>query len=173
MLLGNTDFCSEARVWLRRFGGNLYSVLPYAVSAFSSFRRNCIKEDANISDGSDQKLDNLEYNAEVFEQRHAKLAKVLGSLHAESTISSVVRFDPPVPQTNMVHGYLEFPYDVCVNALDAAERQTGIRVLSRLRTSEIGCKFEWVMGENNSDIDDEIFVSGWDAFARALHHYQP
>lgn len=168
MLLGSTDFCSEARVWLRRFGGNLYSVLPYAVSSFSSFRRNYIKENIVDTNDSDHIFDNLQYTSEVFKQRQAKLAKVLELLHAESTISSVVKFDPFVPQTNMVHGYLEIPYDKCADALNAVEKQIGIRVLSRLRPTGIGCRFEWVMGENNSIIDDEIYVSGWSAFAKTL-----
>lgn len=29
MLLGNREFCEEARVWLTRFGGNLYTKMPY------------------------------------------------------------------------------------------------------------------------------------------------
>jgi threonine aldolase len=28
MLLGSREFCDEARIWLRRFGGNLYTLLP-------------------------------------------------------------------------------------------------------------------------------------------------
>lgn len=32
MLVGSGPFVAEARVWLRRFGGNVYTSLPYAVS---------------------------------------------------------------------------------------------------------------------------------------------
>lgn len=37
MLLGSTDFISESRVWLRRFGGNLFQLHPYVVSAALCF----------------------------------------------------------------------------------------------------------------------------------------
>lgn len=32
MLVGSDAFVAEARVWLRRFGGNVYTSLPYALS---------------------------------------------------------------------------------------------------------------------------------------------
>jgi len=39
MLLGSEDFCGQARIWLRRFGGNLYTLLPYAVSGWAGYQR--------------------------------------------------------------------------------------------------------------------------------------
>lgn len=39
MLMGDKEFCREARIWLRRFGGNLYTLLPYAISGWSGYRR--------------------------------------------------------------------------------------------------------------------------------------
>jgi threonine aldolase len=162
MLLGNREFCAEARVWLRRFGGNLYSVLPYAVAAWSGFRRNCIAS-----------MDT--YDAEIFDDRQQKLARVIRLLQTDSTISSIVTFDPSTPETNMVHGYLNVSYNDCIEALNKVEQSTGIRVLSRVRRCENNeddsvflCRFEWVMGECNSSIDDYVFVSGWNAFASAL-----
>ncbi|KDO35415.1 hypothetical protein SPRG_00263 [Saprolegnia parasitica CBS 223.65] len=38
MLLGSNDFIDASKVWLRRFGGNLYSQLPYAASSWAGFR---------------------------------------------------------------------------------------------------------------------------------------
>ena len=37
MLLGNSKFIKDARVWLRRFGGNLYQMHPYVASAAVRF----------------------------------------------------------------------------------------------------------------------------------------
>lgn len=34
MLIGKKEFCDEARIWLRRFGGNLYTLLPYFMSGY-------------------------------------------------------------------------------------------------------------------------------------------
>ena len=39
MLVGKTDFIAEARVWLRRFGGNLFQLHPYVASAAMRFDR--------------------------------------------------------------------------------------------------------------------------------------
>ena len=33
MLLGDTAFCASVRVWLRRFGGNLFTLAPFASSS--------------------------------------------------------------------------------------------------------------------------------------------
>ena len=39
MLVGAAEFIDEARVWLRRFGGNLYQLHPYVASAARRFER--------------------------------------------------------------------------------------------------------------------------------------
>lgn len=110
----------------------------------------------------------------VFQQRQRKLARVLDLLHSDLGVTSIVHFDPAVPQTNMVHGYIKAPYDKCILALNTVEERTGIRVLSRLNecssldSTSSRCRFEWVMGEANSEIDDGVFVSGWNAFVNEL-----
>ena len=38
MLLGDEDFCSEARIWLQWFGGNIYTLLPYIVFVWSGYK---------------------------------------------------------------------------------------------------------------------------------------
>lgn len=40
MLLGDKVFISQSRVWLRRFGGNLFTLTPYALSAYVGFEQN-------------------------------------------------------------------------------------------------------------------------------------
>ena len=162
MLLGDADFCTEARVWLRRFGGNLYSVLPYAVASWSGFRKHCL----DCSSCSD----NLQHDFGTFDHRQKKLARVLKLLQSNSAILSIIKFDPATPDTNMVHGYLNRSYNECIEALKMVEQSTGIRVLSRLRRCEnnCGCRFEWVMGESNSVIADDVFLKGWNSFAQFL-----
>lgn len=153
-------------------GGNLYSVLPYAVSSWSSFRKFCL--------GADSEL----YDPEIFANRRRKLRGVLKLLHADTVISSVVQFDPVVPEVNMVHGYLKISHDECMAAVEKVEATVGIRVLSRVRGCIVrdqvgnvdvegdekfgGCRFEWTMGESNSLIEDDYFVLGWKTFAEAL-----
>lgn len=168
MLLGDAEFCDEARIWLRRFGGNLYSVLPYAVSSWDGFRSYCLTDDVN----------SLVCDPGVFENRRLKLARILDLLKADAKITSIVQFDPDVPGTNMVHGYLKMSYEDCMAALEKVETSTGIRVLSRVRrcgprgngsnTKNFGCRFEWTMGDMNTRIDDAYFVVGWKEFAQEL-----
>ena len=169
MLLGNSDFVAEARVWLRRMGGNLYSVLPYAVSSWKGFRENCLAGDHNL------------YSNAAFVSRQQKLARVINSLSTDDVVSSVVQFDPATPETNMIHGYVKASLDDCNKALDEVEKSTGIRVLSRLRgidqdneddynsNSSFGCRFEWTMGKSNVLIDDEDFLLGWQEFSKVLN----
>jgi len=174
MLLGDAELCAEARVWLRRLGGNLYSVLPYAVSCWDGFRNNCIGEGRSPGDES-----GISYSASVFENRRKNLARVVGLLSSDADISSIVQFDPSVPEVNIVHGYLRVSYDKCIAALERVKQSTGVRVLSRVRScssrssvdgkvQEFGCRFEWTMGEANSLIEDAAFLSGWRAFCKEL-----
>uniref|UniRef100_A0A7S2MBC8 Aromatic amino acid beta-eliminating lyase/threonine aldolase domain-containing protein n=1 Tax=Skeletonema marinoi TaxID=267567 RepID=A0A7S2MBC8_9STRA len=153
MLLGDSEFIAEARIWLRRFGGNLYSVLPYAVSSWDGFRKNC--------------------RDDVFVERRRKLARVIDVLNADSHVQSIVQFDPAVPQTSMIHGYLKASLDDCKRALLTVEQSTGIRVLMRLNKvnddeSSFGCRFEWSVGTSNVLIDDGHFIKGWQEFSRVL-----
>ena len=156
MLLGNSAFVEEARVWLRRFGGNLYSVMPYAVSCWDGFRKNCVDD--------------------VFVERRRKLARVIDMLNVDKNVQSIVQFAPAIPQTSMIHGYLKASLDDCKKALSMLESRTGIRVLTRLSeindddasSTPFGCRFEWSMGTSNVLIDDEDFLLGWQEFSRAL-----
>jgi threonine aldolase len=159
MLLGDSEFVAEARVWLRRFGGNLYSVLPYAVSSWDGFRKNYL-------------VGNKRGNA-VFVERRRKLARVIDILSADTAVQSIVQFDPSLPQTSMIHGYLKAPLDDCKRALLMVEQSTGIRVLFRLskivdNDGSFRCRFEWAMGTSNVLIDDKDFILGWQEFSRVV-----
>jgi len=163
MLLGDSDFIAEARKRLRKFGGNLYTVLPYAISSWAGFR-------------------NFQREENIFKYRRDKLARVLKLLSTDARISSIVEFDPKIPEVNMVHGYLRMPYDECMKALDKVEQTTGIRVLSRVRSCkedddtegansiQFGCRFEWTMGEANALIEDELFLLGWKTLAQEVEN---
>jgi len=160
MLLGTRDFCDEARVWLRRFGGNLYTLLPYAVSGWSGYLRNWV--DASMT----------------FRDKQEKLARIVEMLSNNERIRKCVSFDPAVPEVNMIHGYLCYSKEECMAALESVENQCGIKVLTRLRDVEKSdpayndgyrCKFELSIGNWNGAIDDAVFLEGWEAFASALH----
>ena len=193
MLIGDSEFCQEARRWLRRMGGNLYSVLPYYISSWDGFRKNCRRLESATEDSNDTNKDHilsqgrsLVYDKSIFEARQKKLSRVLNLLYADTQISSVVQFDPVVPEVNIVHGYLRMTHDECLIALEKVEHNTGIKVLlaNRVRkccyccgdeysvgdadNQKLSCRFEWTMGESNTLIEDEYFVQGWKAFAQAV-----
>mmetsp|Transcript_37612 Transcript_37612/g.90055 ORF Transcript_37612/g.90055 Transcript_37612/m.90055 type:complete len:175 (-) Transcript_37612:44-568(-) len=150
MLLGDKPFVDDARVWLRRFGGNIYSVLPYAASAWMGFHMNCLVRD------------------DTFTKRKEKLRSVVKMLTEDSDVCNFLSFDPPDPQTNIVHGYLDASYSEATSAIQKTEDETGIRVLYRLRSYDGGCRFELTMGEANYSIDDELYVKGWKDFVSKI-----
>ena len=117
MLLGNEDFINESRVWLRRFGGNLYTHMPCAVSSWAGFR-------ANVDDFG-RRLDRLKHVIALITD--VVLTKYPG----------VVRFDPPVPEVSLVHVYFAtVSYDGVEWARrvrDEAAYECGIACFSRLR----------------------------------------
>lgn len=157
MLLGNTDFCEEARKWLRRFGGNLFTVLPYAVSGWAGYQRHWVDMEENLS----------------FVEKHHKLQRLVTQISKENVVS----FDPETPEVNMIHGYFRQGVEEVIAGIDRVEQQTGLRVLKRVGKVNEGdhaynagyrSKFEWTMGAANGSISDEDFVKAWKALASEL-----
>ena len=160
MLLGDKEFCSEARVWLRRFGGNLYTLLPYMTSAWAGFKARGLGEG----------------NGPTFAEKRDKIRRIVAKLSADDAVGALLTFDPEIPETNMVHGFIRSAVDDCQEAVDAVCKQSGVKVLSRVRAiakdeqerSTYGCRFEWTMGDANSVIPDETFVEKWKELAFTL-----
>lgn len=161
MLFGSREFCTEARVWLRRMGGNLYTVLPYAVSAHAGYQNYWLGKNGALS----------------FPQKKEKLRRVIKLLREHPIVSQVVRFDPEDPQVNMVHGYLFDPVEDCQVALERAASDVGMKALHRIRSVHVNpfkvgnqykAMFEWNMGEANAQVEDEDFVLAWESFAKHL-----
>ena len=173
MLLGSNEFCGQARTWLGRFGGNLYTLMPYAVSGWAGFRRQWRLESSQSESRSAQQQDRLL----SFQEKKDKLVGLVQALAADDDIAQVLQFDPAIPETNMVHGYISASVEKCSTVLDAVEREHGIRVLFRVRpvpeeapAYKLGYKayFEWAIGEANGEIPDDVFIHGWRAVARGL-----
>ncbi len=116
----------------------------------------------------------------------AVIAAIRGVTESASLVapgSSMVRFDPPVPRSSLVHVYIGLPLDAATRAVDAVEARCGIRVLSRLRdvadfkgtgvaavppcardtwtVCGAACYSEWNMGVLNGALPVDVFVSGW------------
>jgi threonine aldolase len=167
MLMGPTDFCQEARVWLRRFGGNLYTLLPYALSGWAGYQQNWRLENTGTLS---------------FREKKDKLVSLVTSLSADDTICKIVRFDPEIPETSMVHGYLRISADACTKAADTATERCGIRVLHRVKDvlehepaykAGFRSKFEWAIGEANGSVEDSTYLTGWTEFAQEVTASHP
>ena len=79
MLIGNAEFIKESRVWLRRFGGNLFQLHPYAASSARRFDR-ALKQ------------------MPVYMKRAKAVYKTLKDIEG-------LAFCPAPPQVNMFHLY--------------------------------------------------------------------
>ena len=167
MLLGTTDFCHQARIWLRRFGGNLYTLMPYAVSGWAGYRRYW-KRAKSSSDVS----------MLTFEDKKTKISNIVQHLSADSLCSQIMLFDPPIPEVNMVHVYIYFSdVEDCMRVRDDIQGRLGVCLFHRIRPLEAGepafeyglrCKLELTIGEANGNIPDNLFISAWTEFSNEL-----
>jgi threonine aldolase len=175
ILVGSTDFCRQARIWLTRYGGNLHTLAPYVIAGQIGLDRYYHGATAAKSppggggDGASYFFS--------FRELKEKLQAIVASLQQDPDVARIVTFHPATPQTNMVHGYFRVPASVCHAAVARAERKTSIKVLHRIRDlSEIDmayrhgyrAKFEWTLGQVNSAVDVTVVQAAWKSFAQEL-----
>lgn len=134
MLLGDASFIAEARIWLRRFGGNLYTQVPYHVSAWQGFREN---------------KDAFPRRKERFQEIVSAITDALRAKDAEHVSHEprrpVIRFDPAVPIVPLIHVYLgtddpETAMKAIQLAQDTCQKELGrsIRCLAWMRKGQFG-----------------------------------
>jgi threonine aldolase len=166
MLLGSKEFCEEARVWLRRFGGNLYTLLPYVVSGWNGYRRNWIQPN---------KSSEQENTALSFQEKKDKLLRLVEAFSSNQALSQVLTLEPAVPQVPMVHCYLRSTVSQSEMIRDRVETESGVSIFHRLRPIDDAepefqkgyrCKFELSIGEANGSVPDETWIKAWDEFGR-------
>lgn len=115
MLCGPGDFISEARVWLRRHGGNLYQLHPYVVSAKIGFEKRVIERGGRF---------------QAYYERAISLATALKEFPE-------IILKPAVPQTNMMHLYFRAPVDVLVDARNRVAQEDSFWLGNLFFSSEI------------------------------------
>ena len=190
VLLGTKPFIAEARLWLSRFGGNLYTILPYAVSGWMGYQRYW-----KMNNGNDEKYQQSSFLS--FVEKKKKLQTLVSALQIDPAVVQIVSFDPNPPQTNMVHAYfLNATAADCLAAsekafqITEAEGGSGVRVLHRVRdlveadSNDINnnnttqqnpayargyrSKMEWTMGEANGRVSNDVILKSWHRFAKVL-----
>jgi hypothetical protein len=157
MLLGSKEFIGGARVWSRRFGGNLYCQLPYVISCRDGFRNTPLS---------------------AFSDRRNRLREVVAAVSAALGPDACVIFDPPVPEVSLIHVRLKASVQAGMAALHRAGEATGIQCLARLRPVVHGaCAHpmsyaEFNMGPANLVIPLDDWVRGYRALDAELRQVE-
>jgi threonine aldolase len=131
MLLGEKEFIEESRIWLRRFGGNLYQLHPYVASAAMRFDR-----------ALEQMPEYLRRTKEVY-----KILKNIPNLS----------FCPNPPQVNMFHLYFNASQDKLIKARDKIALEDKIWTANNFQKTNLEnlCYTEIYVGEGLLKIEDE------------------
>jgi hypothetical protein len=157
MLCGGSSLVAHAKGWRERLAGNVFTLSPQWIDAQAQLRAH--------KDG--------------FGARLAKLRGVVWELSEDLDVRKILRFEPCVPESCMVHVYIMGGSSPA--ALEAAHERvisaTGIRLWNNLRgvgyaidstTTKNEQYFEWNMGPANSAFPNQVFLDGWRAFAKEL-----
>jgi threonine aldolase len=115
MLLCSESFRAQAKVWKRRHGGDVISLHPYILNAWSNF---------------DRRHGNM--------QRYWDSAKVVAALLNQSDLLCT---QPEVPQTNMFHLYFQTDRANVEKAAIEVAQKFGIGLIANLRVKEDGQLF--------------------------------
>ena len=176
MLAGSAQLVADAKVWQKRRGSNAFTFGPAALSCECHLERAL---DGTVL-GFDERLDWLR-----------RMAATVTSVAAEAGNSAAAPFfffDPPTPQSAMVHGYLKGDAPLLEAAHERARERTGVRLWNALRgrghaalpqmgggarpveeVDAVGWQyFEWSAGPANAAIPEEVAERGWRAFFAEL-----
>lgn len=165
VLCGDHAFVHEAKTWRKRLGGQSWTFAPQWLDAQIQFE-TLVKGASSLP---------------TFAARFAKLREVVQALSEDSLVRHLVRFEPPIPEATLVHGYLRGSVDGLEAAHSRVQKETGLRLWSKLRghgyrspsasTTEPHSEehyFEWNMGPANASLLTEDFLRGWVALAKEL-----
>ncbi|MBF2471825.1 aminotransferase class I/II-fold pyridoxal phosphate-dependent enzyme [Listeria welshimeri] len=134
ILAGSDDFVQEAKIWKRRYGGDLISLYPYILSADYYFEKRIGKM------------------AEYFEAAKG-LAKRFNSCPGVKTV-------PEIPVSNMFHVYFEKSADEVGTILTKIQDETGVGISGYLQEKSADiCAFEVSVGDELAEIPVEVLES--------------
>jgi threonine aldolase len=142
-LAGPADVIAEAKVWLRRHGGNLIHLYPLVISARIGMERHLP-------------------NIDAYCRRAREIALVLGVIPG-------IEVAPEPPQTNMMHVYLLGDAERLMDAALDVSEQEGVWLYSRLQSTprDRWQRFELSIGSAALDLTDAE-IDGW--FRRIMEH---
>jgi threonine aldolase len=179
MLLGDTDFCKNARRMLRQFGGNLFTLHPYIVAAWVGYQQYWIQPNNNDKNANSN-TNKHQSSILTFQEKKDKLVRIVSKLSSlgDSSFGKIGRFEPRIPQVPMVHIYLRATVEECDAVRDEIIIEDGVCIFHRLRPIDgddhiaksegYQCKLELSIGQANGDIGDEIWISSWKKFSERI-----
>jgi threonine aldolase len=127
MLCGSTPMIDEARIWLRRHGGNLMALYPYASVAEVAF---------------DQRISRM--------PDYRKAAGWLAELVAAQP--GTFRVQPTPPPTNMFHAYLCIAPETLAERVTQIAREQGVWTMLRTAPTAIDTIVKWEISTGDATI---------------------
>ncbi len=134
LLAGDSAFIGQARLWQRRFGGELPQLSPYLAAAAMRF---------------DERLAQMD----DYYRRALSLAQALSQLPG-------LRINPGVPQVNMMHLHFDADAEAVAAARDTIAEEQGCWVVGGCRNSRVPgwCYTELVVGDTLLALDNDTVV---------------
>lgn len=130
ILAGDEDFVKEAKVWKRRYGGDLISLYPYILSADYYYDKRIGK----------------------MGQYYEAAKELAGRFNACSGVSTL----PEVPVSNMFHVYFDESAEVIEPILARIHAETGVGCSGYLQVKPDGrCAFELSLGDAITEVPAE------------------
>lgn len=146
VLAGDESFVESARLWRRRLGGTLFHMSPMVAAATMRF---------------DERLACMP----ALYQRTLSLASEMGR-------RAMLRVNPAVPHTNMLHLYFAAAADIVARARDKLAEEVGCWLFDGVRGADVpGWSLtEIYVGDRLLQINDAQLMPWFDRFCDTLAH---
>ncbi|WP_215114957.1 beta-eliminating lyase-related protein [Exiguobacterium sp. s70] len=128
ILAGPKPFCADARVWKRRYGGDLIGLYPYIIPA--------------------------DYYYELRKDRMGTYVEQAKELARRFNAIDGVWTTPEVPVTNMFHLHLEGDDEAVAARIQSVQETTGVGVTGYLVSHDDYCSTEISIGDAYGEIDE-------------------
>ncbi|WP_246215594.1 threonine aldolase family protein [Listeria valentina] len=144
ILAGNHEFTAEAKVWKRRYGGDLISLYPYILAADYYFKQR-------------------EPKMATYFEASKRLAERFNALEAVDT-------RPKVPVSNMFHVHINRNVDEMREIFSAVQEKTDVGIIANLRDGKSAgsCQFELSLGDAIEAVSSEKLAQVFSELAQAL-----
>lgn len=128
ILAGPKPFCTEARIWKRRYGGDLIGLYPYIIPAdyYYELRKNRMG---------------------AYYEQAKELARRFNALEGVWTT-------PDVPVTNMFHLHLNGNVEIVSRWIERVQTETGIGITGYLVPHEGYCSTEISVGDTYGEMNE-------------------